>query len=83
MFGVTVIVKNSNKDKRIYSDYGISFDGKGSWSFCNDFASNVIIFGVHNVVHHLILIIATITFLILGGGPILIFTGVSALQKKV
>ena len=28
--------------------YGIAFDGAGSGSFDNDFASNVIIFGVDN-----------------------------------
>ena len=27
---------------------GIAFDGEGSWSFGNDFARNVIIFGVDN-----------------------------------
>ena len=28
--------------------YGIAFDGKGMWSFGNDFTRNVIIFGVDN-----------------------------------
>ena len=32
----------------MYSDYGITFDGLGSWRFGNDFAGNVIIFGVDN-----------------------------------
>ena len=32
----------------MYSGYGIAFDGKGSWSFGNDYASNVVIFGVDN-----------------------------------
>ena len=32
----------------MYSTYGIAFDGKGAWSFGNDFARNVIIFGVDN-----------------------------------
>ena len=32
----------------VYSGYGIAFDGKGEWSFGNDSAKNVIIFGVDN-----------------------------------
>ena len=31
-FGVTSIVKNSYKKKRVYSGYRIPFDRKGSWS---------------------------------------------------
>ena len=38
----------SDKSKYVYSEYGIEFDGKGSWSFGNDFARNVAIFGVDN-----------------------------------
>ena len=32
----------------MYSGYGIAFDGKGEWSFGNDYARNLIIFGVYN-----------------------------------
>ena len=32
----------------MYSDYGIVFDGTGSWNFGNDFARNVVIFIVDN-----------------------------------
>ena len=32
----------------MHSGYGITFDGKGSWSFNDEFARNVIIFGVDN-----------------------------------
>ena len=32
----------------MYSDNGIVFDGKDSWSFNDDFARNAIIFGVDN-----------------------------------
>ena len=32
----------------MYSCYGIAFDGKGSWSFNNDFARNITIFGIDN-----------------------------------
>ena len=43
---MTNIVKNSDNEK--YSGYGIAFDGKGEWNFGNDFARNVVIFGVNN-----------------------------------
>ena len=45
---MTNIVKDNIKKKYVNSGYGIAFDGKGSWSFNNDFAKNVIIFGVDN-----------------------------------
>ena len=32
----------------MYSGYKITFDELGSWSFGNDFARNVITFGVNN-----------------------------------
>ena len=32
----------------MFCGYGVAFDGKGSWSFNDDFARNVIIFGVDN-----------------------------------
>ena len=37
LFGATSIVNNSNKEKWMYSGYGIAFDGKGEWSFGNDY----------------------------------------------
>ena len=37
-----------NYKKYVYSGYGIAFDGKGSWSFDEDFARSVIMFGVGN-----------------------------------
>ena len=42
------IVKNSDKEKYVYSRYGITFDSACSWSFNNDFSRNVIIFCVDN-----------------------------------
>ena len=45
----------------LHTDYGIVFDGKGSWSFNDDFARNVIIFGVHYI-NHLILTILKMIF---------------------
>ena len=41
----TNILKNSDKEKYIYSGYGITFISPDSWSFDNDFARNVITFG--------------------------------------
>ena len=32
----------------MYSGYGIAFDRKGSWNFGNNYAGNVVIFGVYN-----------------------------------
>ena len=32
----------------MYSGYAIAFDGAGSWNFGNDFAWNIVIFGVDN-----------------------------------
>ena len=48
LFGTTSIIKNSDKEKYVYSVYGIVFDGKGEWSFDYGTARNVIIFGVDN-----------------------------------
>ena len=48
LFGATNVVKNSDKEKYLYSGYGITFDSRDSWSFDNDFARNVIIFGIDN-----------------------------------
>ena len=48
LFGATNIVKNRDKEKCVFSGFGITFDSGGSWSFDNDFAKNVIIFGVDN-----------------------------------
>ena len=44
----TSIVKNRDKEKWEYSDYGIKFDGEGSGNFGNDFARNIVIFGADN-----------------------------------
>ena len=48
LFGATNIVKNSD----VYSGYEIAFDGTGSSSFGNDYARNVIMFGVDNNSSH-------------------------------
>ena len=48
LFAATNIVKNNDKEKRVYSGYGRVFDGEGSWNFGNDLARNVVNFGVDN-----------------------------------
>ena len=48
LFGTTNVVKNSDKEKYVFSGYGIRFDSGGSWSFDNDFARNIIILVVDN-----------------------------------
>ena len=44
LFGATNMVKNSDKEKYIYSGQGITFGSAGSGSFGNATARNVIIF---------------------------------------
>ena len=48
MFDETSILKKSNQEKWVYSGYGIAFDGKGEYSFDNDYARTVIIFRANN-----------------------------------
>ena len=48
LFGATSIAEDSDKGRYVYSGYGITFDSAGSWSFNNDTARNVMIFGVDN-----------------------------------
>ena len=48
LFGGTNIIKKSDKQKHVYSEYRITFDSAGSWSFGNDFPRNVVIFGADN-----------------------------------
>ena len=42
LFRATNIVKNSDKEKYVYSGYAITFDSAGLWSFGNDFVRNLI-----------------------------------------
>ena len=46
LFGATYIVQSSDKETYVYSEYGVTFYNTGSWSFDNEFARNVVIFGV-------------------------------------
>ena len=48
LFGTIKLTRNADKSKFTYNGRGIAFDGKGYWSFDNDTARNVIIFGVDN-----------------------------------
>ena len=48
MFDAINIVKNNVIEKSVYSGYGIVFDGAGKWSFYNDSAEIVIMFGIDN-----------------------------------
>ena len=66
LFGATNIVKNSDKEKYVYSGSRITFDSVGSWGFVNDFAGSVIIFGVENSLSSHF---DNCNFLILGEGP--------------
>ena len=45
LFGTVKFTRNANTSKFTYNCRGIAFDGKGYWSFENDPARNVIIFG--------------------------------------
>ena len=48
LFGAASVVKNSDKEKYVYSGYGILFNSAASWSFDNDIAKNITLFGVDN-----------------------------------
>ena len=48
LFGATNIVKNSDKEKYVYSGYGITLNSGGPLSFENDTARNITIFGVNS-----------------------------------
>ena len=48
LFGETSIVKNSDKEKYVYSRFGITFESAGPRCYSNGTARNVIIFGVDN-----------------------------------
>ena len=45
---MTNIVKNSAKEKWVYSGHGTVFDRAGSWNFVNGFARNTVSFGLGN-----------------------------------
>ena len=47
-FRTLKLTRNANRSKFTFNGWGITFDGKGFWSFDNDTAGNVTIFGVNN-----------------------------------
>ena len=59
---MSATVKNNNKEKWVYSGYGIAFDGKGEWSLGDDYAKTIVFFALTFLVHHLVLIIPKISF---------------------
>ena len=48
LFHTVKLVRSTIKREFVYNLQGIAFDGEGSWSFGNNFARNVVIFGVDN-----------------------------------
>ena len=48
LFASSNTVKNSDKEKYVYSGYGIAFDRKVEWSFHNDYDRNFITFDSYN-----------------------------------
>ena len=52
LFGTTNTIENSDKEKYVYSECGITFDSGHIWCFCNNFAGDVIIFAVDNSSFH-------------------------------
>ena len=68
LLGATSIAKNSEKEKYVYSDYGIIFDSVCAWRFDNDTARNIVIFGVDNSSSSYVDNHKNI-FLVLGEGP--------------
>ena len=82
LFGASNIVKNSDKEKYVYSGYGITFNSTDWWSFDNGTARNVKIFRVDNVS---LLLVGNRknSFLILGSGPTVGINGsFCSLEKK-
>ena len=64
LFEATDVVRNSDKEKYVYSGYEITFESAGSWGFDNDFARNIIIFDNRRN-----------NFLKLGEGPTYVING--------
>ena len=48
-FGATSTVKNSDKKNLLYSGYGVTFCDGGPRHFGKDFARNVVVFGVDDI----------------------------------
>ena len=48
LYGANNLVRNSNKIKHVCNGYAIAFDGDTPWNLGNDFARNVVFFGIDN-----------------------------------
>ena len=48
LFGTVKLTRNADKSEFTYNGQGLAFDGEDFWSFDNDTARKVIIFGVDN-----------------------------------
>ena len=81
MFEATNIVKNSDKDKSVYSGYGITIDGGDCQSFYNSTARNIIIFGVDNSSSSYVDNLKN-NFLILDKGPTFGINGIFGSPEK-
>ena len=46
MFDTVKLLRNAIKSKFTFNDWAIAFNGEDSWSFGNDFARNIVNFGV-------------------------------------
>ena len=47
LFVTVKLTINAIKSKFIFNGWGIAFDGESSWNFGDDFARNVVVFGVN------------------------------------
>ena len=81
LFEVTNIVRNSDKEKCVYSGYGITFDGRGEWSF-NKYTTRNVIFGFDNSSSPHTDNLKN-DFLILGEGPTFGINGSFGVSKNV
>ena len=49
LLGTVKLVRNTEKSKLSYNDWGIAFGGEGMWSFDNYFAKNIVIFRADSI----------------------------------
>ena len=77
LFGTTNIVRNRDKEKYVYSGYGIIFDSGSSWNFDNDTYRSVDSSSSSHVKN------CKNSFLILGLGPTFGINGQFGSAKKI
>ena len=81
LFGSTSVVKNSYKEKYVYSVYRITFNSAGSWRFDNGTAINFIVFGADNSSSSHADNLKN-SFLMLHEGPTFVINGIFGSPKK-